>query len=830
MKELIKSRLFVPFLLLLLSTSSIAQDFLPVLNDNYMGINQVTLQPASIVDSRFKVDVNLFGYNNDVYNTLIRFKSQGAFDFKGMATDEDWYDNNSYMESPDNKDKSAFLSQTVLCPSFLIELVPKHAIGFTYRIRNIVNVDDISEPLARSIVEDYGDPQYWDTWYHDKNLRAANHLFADYGLTYATEILNTGKNYLKSGITVKLLQGMGGMYLEANDFYYYFYEQNGNGVEADYMSWNSDYVSLGISENWNWGTKKLDGYPERFGYSFTASPSVGLDLGVVYEFRPKYKDFRYNMDGKTDIERNDLNKYFLKVGVSILDIGRLKYKKSYNSQDFATAFTPDYLARFESGNNAVPTNTHWMDIEEVKFGFPPYNTFADTVYERMQGYGITPVSGNKNTFNVKLPTALSLQVDVNVIAGLYVNLTTYTALHQGFTKTGNSHYLSTYSITPRYEHKWFGVMIPIYYNQFKQMNVGLGLRAAFFYMGFNTLFSNLGNDPYGISFYAGIKIPIWHKKPPSDIDNDGVSDLKDNCPAAPGPWEYLGCPDRDGDGVPDGDDACPDVPGLKEFLGCPDRDGDGVTDAEDNCPDVAGPKITGGCPDRDNDGVVDDQDECPDEPGPAQLNGCPDRDGDGVPDIKDNCPDLAGPVDQGGCPFIDTDGDGVKDADDSCPQQKGPPENKGCPYTDTDGDGVIDKDDRCPLTPGVPENFGCPKLKVEEEAILKTAFENLEFETGKAVIRSTSFASMDELATLLISKPTWKLRISGHTDNVGSDESNMNLSKNRAQSTAKYLTGKGVPPSQIIPEWYGESMPIADNNTPEGRQINRRVEMKLEFE
>jgi len=228
--------------------------------------------------------------------------------------------------------------------------------------------------------------------------------------------------------------------------------------------------------------------------------------------------------------------------------------------------------------------------------------------------------------------------------------------------------------------------------------------------------------------------------------------------------------------------------------------------------------------------VMDIKDECPDVVGPAQLNGCPDRDGDFVPDIKDNCPDLAGPVEQGGCPFLDTDKDGVKDSEDMCPEIQGPPENKGCPWTDTDGDLIPDKDDKCPLTPGDPNNFGCPIILEKEQEVLKTAFENLEFETGKSVIRSSSFASLNELAALLVSKPTWKLKISGHTDNVGNDASNLTLSKNRAQATAKYLEGKGVAASQLIAEWFGETKPIAENDTPEGRQKNRRVEMQVVFD
>ncbi len=827
MKNIYKQALVMLVLLTGPASITLSQDFLPALGDNYMGINQATLQPASIVDSRFKVDINVFGFNSDLYNDLVRVNFSSTF----RGNNGDWYENIDYVDDANGKDRNAFLSQTVLGPSFLINIGAKDAVGFTSRVRTITNFDDIGEPLARSYVTLFDADEYFNEWYYDEEFRIVNHVFTDYGLSYAREVFNTGANYMKTGITVKLLQGLGAVTLQTEDFYYYIYRENANSETADYISMNSPYTYSGLSGNWNWGSDVNDKYPEGFEYQFIAKPSVGLDFGLVYEFRPKHMNYKYNMDGETGLVRNDQNKYLLKIGVSVLDIGRLKYKKEYNRQDFITSFTPDYKTRYDLNDNSVPLNTHWMEIESADFGFPPFVNFSDTLSQReINGQGIEFSPENEDNFTLKLPTALSLQVDVNIAKGLYVNLTTFTGLNQGFSNTDNSHYISNYSLTPRYEHKWFSVMVPVYYNQYQKTNVGLGLRAGFLYFGSGNLFNSLFSEAYGVNFYMGVKIPIWHEKPPSDLDNDGVSDEKDKCIDTPGPWEFFGCPDRDGDGVADTEDACPDIPGMKEFKGCPDRDGDGVPDSDDNCPDIPGPKLTNGCPDRDNDGVIDDRDECPDVPGPAQLNGCPDRDGDGVPDIKDQCPDLAGPADQGGCPFLDTDGDGVKDADDRCPDQKGPPENNGCPYSDTDGDGVIDKEDRCPLTPGDPANFGCPVLKVEEAAVLKTAFENLEFETGKAVIRSSSFASMNELATLLISKPAWKLRISGHTDDVGSDASNMTLSKNRAQSTGKYLEGKGVAPGQIITEWFGETKPIADNGTPEGRQKNRRVEMQVVFD
>jgi outer membrane protein OmpA-like peptidoglycan-associated protein len=183
-----------------------------------------------------------------------------------------------------------------------------------------------------------------------------------------------------------------------------------------------------------------------------------------------------------------------------------------------------------------------------------------------------------------------------------------------------------------------------------------------------------------------------------------------------------------------------------------------------------------------------------------------------------------------GCPFRDADGDGIKDEQDNCPTKAGPPENNGCPYSDADGDGVRDGLDKCPTIPGTSENNGCPALNVEEQLILKTAFNNLEFETGKAQIKGVSFESLNELAELLIKKPSWKLLISGHTDNVGKPAANLLLSKNRALAVEKYLSQQGVKKMQLKSEWFGQTKPIESNKTPEGRQKNRRVEMTIIFE
>ena len=170
------------------------------------------------------------------------------------------------------------------------------------------------------------------------------------------------------------------------------------------------------------------------------------------------------------------------------------------------------------------------------------------------------------------------------------------------------------------------------------------------------------------------------------------------------------------------------------------------------------------------------------------------------------------------------------DKDDACPTQPGPAANKGCPELDTDLDTVPDKDDACPLTPGPPANKGCPELKVEELKVLKTAFANLEFETGKAIIRPTSLPSLRELAALLVEKSAFRLRLRGYTDNVGTPAANLLLARRRAAAVQRYLLAQGVPAAHIRAEGFGRARPLAPNTTAAGRARNRRVEMQVVFD
>jgi OOP family OmpA-OmpF porin len=115
----------------------------------------------------------------------------------------------------------------------------------------------------------------------------------------------------------------------------------------------------------------------------------------------------------------------------------------------------------------------------------------------------------------------------------------------------------------------------------------------------------------------------------------------------------------------------------------------------------------------------------------------------------------------------------------------------------------------------------------EEQKVLKDAYDNLQFEIGKDIIKAESFPALDVLAQTLIDAPTWKLKLTGHTDNTGSAGFNLALSKKRAEAVKKYLASKGVSADRVTTDGLGSTKPIASNDTAEGRNANRRVEFLI---
>lgn len=240
--------------------------------------------------------------------------------------------------------------------------------------------------------------------------------------------------------------------------------------------------------------------------------------------------------------------------------------------------------------------------------------------------------------------------------------------------------------------------------------------------------------------------------------------------------------------------------------------------------------------DSDSDGIPNKRDGCPyeaeDADGYQDEDGCPDpdNDGDGIPDIDDGCPDEAEDVDgyqdEDGCPDLDNDGDGVPDATDQCPDVAedvdGFQDDDGCPDLDDDGDGIPDVSDQCADTPAgiAVDSLGCPQVaRIETELILS----GVTFASGSANLDPTSYTVLDTVVHSLLAYPDVRLEVQGHTDSQGDANKNFVLSQDRAQAVVNYLAAREIDTSRLTPIGYGSDLPIASNETAEGRKTNRRV-------
>ena len=223
----------------------------------------------------------------------------------------------------------------------------------------------------------------------------------------------------------------------------------------------------------------------------------------------------------------------------------------------------------------------------------------------------------------------------------------------------------------------------------------------------------------------------------------------------------------------------------------------------------------------------------------------PDNDADRVPDAQDLCPNDPETVDEfaddDGCPDLDDDADGLLDAQDRCPRESEDrddfEDDDGCPEPDNDEDGVLDGVDSCPMEPEDRDNFqdedGCPEPGPRQAVITVTdtrilISERIYFDFGTDVIRSVSFPLLDQVAEVVMDLPPRRMiRVEGYSDSVGVDAYNLDLSYRRARAVVEYLVAKGVPEARLSYVGNGEANPIAPNDSPEGRAMNRRVEFTI---
>ena len=571
-----KKQIIIVLLLLIVSiTKSYSQNFSGYRSGNYLGVNSVFFNPANIADSRYKWDVNLFSVNGFAGN------NRAAFKIKDLTNANYTNFKEKFLEGSGNTNGN--INTEILGPSIMFNLSKKSAISFTSRGRVVANLRDFDGNLINSVINAKNATAAFSLS-TNSNSQLITNGWGEIGISYAREILYSGHNYLKAGITVKYLSGSSHNYVQISQFKTSI---NGDSFSRRaYLENASGIIGIGNS-GINSGIIKFNNL---FGYGNTG---IGGDIGIVYEYRPNYPATN------STLPISHLNKYKIKISLSLLDIGSIKYKAN-----------PDNSASYNVHING--TNRFFLDQVTGK-----------SIKQIKQVLDINPslftnIANSSGSYNASLPSVLQSDIDYQLNSKLYINLSGQLNLIKKTNIYASNQY-NNITLTPRYETKHFGVYLPINYNDLTQFNMGIALRAGPLFFGSGSLFTALVNSKQADA-YVGLRIGALQRIKKirrkivsntiipekaviienTDRDGDGIIDKEDKCPDIAGITKYQGCPipDTDGDGINDDDDKCPAIKGVAKYQGCPipDTDGDGINDEEDKCPAVSGLVTNMGCP------------------------------------------------------------------------------------------------------------------------------------------------------------------------------------------------------------------------------------------
>lgn len=574
-----------------------AQSYEGLLTDNYNGVHGVLSNPANIADSRLKLDINLIGVSAFFGNNYLSATLGDAFNDIDKTFDD--------AKTTPKSNNFIAANLDILGPSAMLSLSEKHSVALYTRARIFANVDDID---GSTIDKEGGFDENEDFSINEGDLSGELNLWTEIGATYARILMDKDEHFLKGGLTLKYLSGIHHAYL------------NGSEITVDYNAATEEVATNGtLTHGYDVGGDDSLGDAFNFG----ESTGLGADIGFVYEWRPDHEDQKLVDLNGNKISNRGINKYKLKFGASITDIGSIN-------------------------NKGGEQQTY--DLNKVQ----SIDNFEGDDLEDALKDNFDAIGGLQESSKTGLPTALHANVDWNIYSKFYLNLNSDISL-RGENKLNTHHIQNQVSLTPRLETAWLSIYSPISLMREIGFRWGAGLRAGPFYLGSGSILTSIFGQTKSLDVYAGLKVPIYQNKL-RDKDGDGLKNDMDRCPETPGPIENTGCPwpDTDGDGLLDKDDDCPNEVGPQENNGCPwpDTDGDGILDKDDDCPNTAGLKEFNGCPDTDGDGIIDLDDRCPNDPGSPELKGCPDFDGDTLADMDDDCPKVAGPVSNNGCPEV----------------------------------------------------------------------------------------------------------------------------------------------------------------------------------
>lgn len=424
------------------ATQGFSQTLLGAQIDNRAGIKGLTLNPANVINPRLKAEIHIFsgsGYVGNDYIGINLGKIEEISNFRSLQ------ENSSLNPQPDNN----FVGNLDLMgPGFQLNLSPKHSIALTTRMRTFFNLNNIGGEFLESISNQEGESNSYELLMQD--LSGIFHLWGEIGLTYGRVIIDHENYSIRGAATLKYLGGAGGAVGSSSVLGALYLERpNTLTTRGDFQyGYSSSFDIENVTFN-----------DLRSGF--------GMDVGFIFE-----------LDDDTD--RAYMDGYKFKAGISVMDIGGIKYDE------------------FSLWNYDMDNTLSLDEFDE--------NNFQDILEENY-----VSTRTDKAT-NLGMPTSLQIFADYAITNRFYVSAHGSLSIrnHQ---EIPVSQIVNNVMITPRMETGWFSVYSPISYRQYEgAIAWGVGFRLGPVTIGSASILTNLlSKNSRSIDAYFGAQVPIYRK-------------------------------------------------------------------------------------------------------------------------------------------------------------------------------------------------------------------------------------------------------------------------------------------------------------------------------
>jgi hypothetical protein len=455
------------FLALSAHVGLMAQSNQVVGTSNYAGVHSLQINPANLATSRLFLDFNISSTNVDFSNNALGISRDILKPNSALYTDTIYQDNfqrfrQDFLIQKDVESMRLFQQVRMMGPSAMFS-IGKNGFAITSELRQMFLIDNVDPDVLDFALDELNDPTQWNVDFDNKKFNVQAATWTEVGLAYGREIVDLGAHHVSGGVNLKFRMAAGSMH-------FYAEELNVRFDNADTMDVTLSDVRFGYSNNLegeDWatiGTRPFD---------FNRL-SVGADIGFSYEWRPSSEFLGFKSK----------NKYKLKAGVSLMDIGNLRFDRG------------------TFGGNFSGSTQDW-DLDSIDVSSP--QNFGNSITNRLN------MDTTYAPYSMRMPTTMGFQVDYNIWKNFYVGLVASIPFNP-IDAPLKLHGLAFYTLQARFESRWLDVYLPITLNGHNQLSVGFGFRAGPVFVTTTDIFSQFSKDITGTNINMGLKVPILFNK------------------------------------------------------------------------------------------------------------------------------------------------------------------------------------------------------------------------------------------------------------------------------------------------------------------------------